>query len=183
MLTASLLQNLPYSMSKGNVYVSILMGSESDREVMQPAADILKELKISYDWRVISAHRAPVLLHDYVTKSEESGVLVFIAGAGGAAHLPGVVASFTSRPVIGVPVHTSKLNGLDSLLSIVNMPGGIPVATMSIGSAGAKNAGIMAASMIALKDSSIEGRIREFRRNQTEKMTQGADKSAEIFIP
>lgn len=159
--------------------VSILMGSESDREVMQPAADMLKKFKISYDWVVISAHRSPDELHSYIKEQEQAGTRVFIAGAGGAAHLPGVIASLTTRPVIGVPVHTSKLLGLDSLLSIVNMPKGIPVATVSFGPAGAANAGILAASIFSVSDERIHALLMDYREQQRvelkEKMTQTRD--------
>ncbi len=159
------------------------MGSESDRETLQPAADMLKKLGISYDWRVISAHRAPEYLHKYIKQSTENGTQVFIAGAGGAAHLPGVIASFTTRPVIGIPVHTSKLNGLDSLLSIVNMPGGVPVATMAIGTAGAKNAGIFAASILGVRYNEIENNVKNLREEQRVLLEDSAEKSAESFQP
>lgn len=163
--------------------VAILMGSQSDREVMQPAADRLKELRVGYEWSVISAHRAPEELHNYIKDAESRGITVFIAGAGGAAHLPGVVASFTTRPVIGVPVHTSKLNGLDSLLSIVNMPKGVPVATMAIGPAGAANAGVFAASLIGLANESVAQRVKELRESSKKKLVEESQTTREIYEP
>lgn len=131
--------------------VGIIMGSRSDLETMQEAARVLDELKVPYEMKVISAHRTPDAMFTYAEEAEGRGLEVIIAGAGGAAHLPGMTASKTLLPVIGVPVLSSALSGLDSLLSIVQMPGGIPVATVAIGKAGAKNAGILAAQMLANK--------------------------------
>ena len=142
------------------------MGSTSDWEVM--SADMLDELGIEYEKRVVSAHRTPQLMYDYATTARERGIGVIIAGAGGAAHLPGMTAAMTSLPVIGVPVKSRALNGLDSLLSIVQMPAGVPVATVAIN--GAKNAALIAASILALQDSALAERLDSFRRRQTEQV-------------
>lgn len=144
------------------------MGSISDWEVMSAAADMLDELGIEYEKRVVSAHRTPQLMYDYATTARERGIGVIIAGAGGAAHLPGMTAAMTSLPVIGVPVKSRALNGLDSLLSIVQMPAGVPVATVAIN--GAKNAALIAASILALQDSALAERLDSFRRRQTEQV-------------
>lgn len=144
------------------------MGSTSDWEVMSAAADMLDELGIEYEKRVVSAHRTPQLMYDYATTARERGIGVIIAGAGGAAHLPGMTAAMTSLPVIGVPVKSRALNGLDSLLSIVQMPAGVPVATVAIN--GAKNAALIAASILALQDSALAERLNSFRRRQTEQV-------------
>lgn len=144
------------------------MGSTSDWEVMSAAADMLDELGIEYEKRVVSAHRTPQLMYDYATTARERGIGVIIAGAGGAAHLPGMTAAMTSLPVIGVPVKSRALNGLDSLLSIVQMPAGVPVATVAIN--GAKNAALIAASILALQNSALAERLDSFRRRQTEQV-------------
>lgn len=144
------------------------MGSTSDWEVMSAAADMLDELGIEYEKRVVSAHRTPQLMYDYASTARERGIGVIIAGAGGAAHLPGMTAAMTSLPVIGVPVKSRALNGLDSLLSIVQMPAGVPVATVAIN--GAKNAALIAASILALQDSALAERLDSFRRRQTEQV-------------
>ena len=144
------------------------MGSTSDWEVMSAAADMLDELGIEYEKRVVSAHRTPQLMYDYATTARERGIGVIIAGAGGAAHLPGMTAAMTSLPVIGVPVKSRALNGLDSLLSIVPMPAGVPVATVAINRA--KNAALIAASILALQDSALAERLDSFRRRQTEQV-------------
>lgn len=144
------------------------MGSTSDWEVMSAAADMLDELGIEYEKRVVSAHRTPQFMYDYATTARERGIGVIIAGAGGAAHLPGMTAAMTSLPVIGVPVKSRALNGLDSLLSIVQMPAGVPVATVAIN--GAKNAALIAASILALQDSALAERLDSFRRRQTEQV-------------
>jgi len=146
----------------------IIMGSQSDWPTMQAAALILDELGVSYEARVVSAHRTPRRLYDYATTAKERGLKVIIAGAGGAAHLPGMAASMTVLPVLGVPVLSKSLNGLDSLLSIVQMPGGIPVATFAIGEAGAKNAGLFAASLLALADANLSKRLEAWRARQTD---------------
>ncbi|MGL9726335.1 MAG: 5-(carboxyamino)imidazole ribonucleotide mutase [Wolbachia sp.] len=155
-------------MAKMKKDVAVIMGSQSDYGTMAHAASLLEELKISHDIFIISAHRTPERLFSFAKSAQEEGFKVIIAGAGGAAHLPGMVASFTCLPVIGVPVHSKQLNGLDSLLSIVQMPKGIPVATMSIGESGACNAAIAAASMLSISNSEIAGRLKKWREKQTE---------------
>ena len=139
--------------------VGVIMGSASDLEVMRPAGDVLAEFGVAHEVRVVSAHRSPLRMVDYARTAEERGIQVIIAGAGGAAHLPGMVASMTVLPVIGVPVPTRHLGGEDSLLSIVQMPGGVPVATMAIG--GALNAGLMALRILAVSDDELRHRIAE----------------------
>ena len=152
-----------------NPLVSVIMGSTSDWETMKHACTILDELEVSYEKKVVSAHRTPDLMFEYAEQAKERGIKVIIAGAGGAAHLPGMVAAKTTLPVIGVPVQSKALNGLDSLLSIVQMPGGVPVATVAIGKAGSTNAGLLAASILGTQfpdvDQKLENR-REFIRNQ-----------------
>ena len=148
--------------------VSIIMGSANDWEVMKPAAQALKDFGVEYDARVISAHRAPDLLFEYVKNMGEQGVQCFIAGAGGAAHLAGVIAGKTTLPVLGVPIPSKYLKGMDSLLSIVQMPKGIPVATFAIGEAGAANAGLFAVSMLALNDAALAAKLAEYRKKQAE---------------
>lgn len=142
------------------------MGSTSDYEVMSGAVDMLTELGIEFEKRVVSAHRTPDLMYEYAKTARDRGISVIIAGAGGAAHLPGMVAAMTTLPVIGVPVKSRALNGLDSLLSIVQMPGGVPVATVAIN--GARNAALIAASILALQDAGIAGRLEKFRKDQTD---------------
>ncbi|MEA2087596.1 MAG: 5-(carboxyamino)imidazole ribonucleotide mutase [Candidatus Caldatribacteriota bacterium] len=151
-----------------NDKVAIIMGSISDKETMTKAAEALNELGISYEMKVLSAHRTPDLLFEYITQIEEKGFKVIIAGAGGAAHLPGVIASKTLLPVIGVPIETKALGGLDSLLSIVQMPGGIPVATVGIGNA--KNAGLMAAHILAIENSKIKEGLKDYREAMAQKI-------------
>ncbi len=146
------------------------MGSVSDWEVMADAARMLEELQIPYEKRVVSAHRTPALLVEYATTARERGLDVIIAGAGGAAHLPGMVASMTPLPVIGVPVKSRALSGLDSLLSIVQMPGGVPVATVAIN--GAKNAALIAASILSLQDKELAARLDAFRKAQTDSVLE-----------
>lgn len=148
--------------------VAIIMGSASDKDVMAPAWETLEEFGIPFEKKVLSAHRNPGPLADYVRAARDNGFDVIIAGAGGAAHLPGVIAAYTTLPVIGVPVKSKALNGLDSLLSIVQMPSGIPVATMAID--GAKNAALMAVTILALGNPTLTERIEEFRRKQSEKI-------------
>ena len=147
--------------------VAIIMGSRSDWPTMKRAAEVLDELGVSYDARVISAHRTPKRLYDFATKARESGFKVIIAGAGGAAHLPGMTASMTPLPVLGVPVKTSTLSGQDSLLSIVQMPAGIPVGTLAFGEAGAANAGLLAAQILAISDAALAARLDAWRARQT----------------
>ena len=148
--------------------VAIIMGSRSDWPTMKHAADTLDRLGVTWEAKVVSAHRTPQRLYDFATGARAAGFKVVIAGAGGAAHLPGMAASMTDLPVLGVPVQSKALSGLDSLLSIVQMPGGIPVATLAIGEAGARNAGILAAQILALSDETLAGRLTAFREAQTE---------------
>ena len=148
--------------------VSIVMGSASDWEMMQQAAQQLKDFGVAYDARVISAHRSPDLLLDYIRDVSAQGVRCFIAGAGGAAHLAGVIAGQTTLPVLGVPMPSKHLQGMDSLLSIVQMPKGIPVATFAIGEAGAANAGLFAVAMLALNDAALAQRLQAFRKKQAD---------------
>ncbi|WP_374713489.1 5-(carboxyamino)imidazole ribonucleotide mutase [Symbiobacterium terraclitae] len=143
--------------------VGIIMGSRSDLETMQEAAKVLDELGVPYEMKVVSAHRTPDAMFAYAESAEGRGLKVIIAGAGGAAHLPGMTAAKTTLPVIGVPVFTSSLHGLDSLLSIVQMPGGVPVATVAIGKAGAKNAGLLAAQILALQYPELRAALAEYR--------------------
>ena len=145
--------------------VGVIMGSSSDWETMRHACLILEEMQIPYEKKVVSAHRTPDYMFSYAEKAADRGLKVIIAGAGGAAHLPGMVASKTNLPVIGVPVQSKALNGLDSLLSIVQMPGGVPVATVAIGTAGATNAGLLAAQIIATSDGDLYRKLQE-RRNK-----------------
>lgn len=147
--------------------VSIIMGSRSDWPTMQRAAETLAGLGVAFETRVVSAHRTPSRLFDFAHNAQTRGVKVIIAGAGGAAHLPGMTASMTALPVIGVPVQSKALSGLDSLLSIVQMPAGVPVATMAIGEAGAANAGLMAASILALGDTALAKRLADWRARET----------------
>ncbi|MDI1477572.1 5-(carboxyamino)imidazole ribonucleotide mutase [Polyangium sp. y55x31] len=147
--------------------VGIIMGSTSDAPTMRKAAEMLDRLEVPYEMRVVSAHRTPDLLFSYAEEAEARGLHVIIAGAGGAAHLPGMVAAKTALPVLGVPILSHALHGLDSLLSIVQMPGGIPVGTLAIGDAGAKNAALLAASILALHDPALRDRIKFFRAEQT----------------
>lgn len=148
--------------------VGIIMGSRSDWETMRHAAETLDQLGISYEKKVVSAHRTPDLLFEYASTAEARGLAVIIAGAGGAAHLPGMCASKTHLPVLGVPVQSRALNGLDSLLSIAQMPAGIPVGTLAIGEAGAKNAALLAAAILAIGDPALAERLRQFRAAQTQ---------------
>ncbi|MFP4069019.1 MAG: 5-(carboxyamino)imidazole ribonucleotide mutase [Opitutales bacterium] len=150
--------------------VGIIMGSQSDWSTMGEAAKLLKSLEIPFETRIVSAHRTPRRLYDYAETAEERGLKVIIAGAGGAAHLPGMTAAMTSLPVLGVPVQSKALNGQDSLLSIVQMPAGIPVMTLAIGVAGAKNAALSAAAILALSDQAIARRLKDFRARQTQQV-------------
>lgn len=150
--------------------VAILMGSRSDLDTMNHAGGMLDTLKIPYEVRILSAHRAPDALAEYVEKAEERGIQVIIAGAGGAAHLPGVIAAKTALPVLGVPMQSKALQGLDSLLSIVQMPKGVPVGTLAIGQTGAANAGLLAGAILALGDQGIQNRLKKFREEQTRKV-------------
>lgn len=155
--------------------VGVIMGSQSDWETMKHACDILDELQIPYEKKVVSAHRTPDEMFRYAETAIERGIQVIIAGAGGAAHLPGMVAAKTELPVIGVPIKSSTLNGLDSLLSIVQMPGGIPVATVAIGVAGATNSGLLAARILGLADQSIQLRVADRRERTRLKVLESSD--------
>lgn len=152
--------------------VGVIMGSRSDWETMRHAAEVLDALGVAYEKRVVSAHRTPDLLFEYAASAERRGLKVIIAGAGGAAHLPGMCASKTTLPVLGVPVQSKALSGLDSLLSIVQMPAGVPVGTLAIGEAGAKNAGYLAAAIVGLNDPSVRERLRAFRQDETQRVLQ-----------
>ena len=148
--------------------VGVIMGSKSDWPTMKNATEILEELGVSFEVKVVSAHRTPDLMFEYAETAEARGLKVIIAGAGGSAHLPGMVASKTVVPVLGVPVQSKALSGQDSLLSIVQMPGGIPVGTLAIGNSGAKNAGILAAQIIGNHDQTVRDRVCKFRSDQTQ---------------
>ncbi|HEX5709363.1 MAG TPA: 5-(carboxyamino)imidazole ribonucleotide mutase [Pyrinomonadaceae bacterium] len=152
--------------------VAVVMGSTSDWETMRHAAEVLKEFNVAHECRVVSAHRTPELMARFAREAEGRGLEVIIAGAGGAAHLPGMVAAHTTLPVLGVPVESRVLRGVDSLLSIVQMPAGVPVATLAIGQAGATNAGLLAVAILANSRESLRERLREFRRAQTDKVLE-----------
>lgn len=147
------------------IEVGVIMGSRSDLPTMNFAIDILKELGINFEVKIVSAHRTPELMFSYAKEAKSRGLKLIIAGAGGAAHLPGMVASLTSLPVIGVPIQSKTLKGIDSLLSIVQMPGGVPVATVAIGEAGAKNAGLLAGSILAINNNEISDKLDNYRAN------------------
>jgi 5-(carboxyamino)imidazole ribonucleotide mutase len=152
--------------------VGIIMGSRSDWETMRHAAETLDALEVPYETKIVSAHRTPERLYDYARGAAGRGLQVIVAGAGGAAHLPGMAASMTRLPVLGVPVRSKALDGLDSLLSIVQMPAGVPVGTLAIGQAGAANAGLLAASILALSDEKLAERLEEWRRRQTDSVAE-----------
>jgi len=158
--------------SDPNPYVGIIMGSQSDWETMKISHDLLHDLKVPHEVKIVSAHRTPKRLFDYAQSAKDRGLKVIIAGAGGAAHLPGMVASLTCIPVLGVPIKSKALKGMDSLLSIVQMPGGIPVGTLAIGEAGAKNAALLAASILGLSDPNLMKRLEEYRQSQTDKISE-----------
>lgn len=155
--------------------VGVIMGSTSDWETMKNACDILDQFEIPYIKKVVSAHRTPDLMFEFAENARKQGLKVIIAGAGGAAHLPGMVAAKTTLPVIGVPVKSRALNGLDSLLSIVQMPAGVPVATVAIGDSGAKNAGLLAAQMLSAFDEKLAEKLEQFRTEQTNKVLETSD--------
>ena len=154
--------------TKSAIRVGVIMGSQSDWDTMQQACKILAEFQIHFEAKIVSAHRTPHFMIEYASTAQSRGIQVIIAGAGGAAHLPGMVAACTPLPVLGVPVQSRSLQGLDSLLSIVQMPGGVPVATMAIGESGAKNAGLLAARILALGDNAISKKMDEYMANQTQ---------------
>ena len=162
-------------MGAGKVAVGIIMGSRSDWATMRKAAEMLEKLGVSHETRVVSAHRTPDRLWDYAKGARARGLEVIIAGAGGAAHLPGMVASMTTLPVLGVPVESKALKGMDSLLSIVQMPAGVPVGTLAIGEPGAANAGLLAASILSLKDEALAQRLAEFRHSQTAAVAESVE--------
>ena len=158
-----------------NILIGIVMGSRSDWETMQGAAETLDELSISYEVNVISAHRTPDLSFEYAGSAEARGLQVIIAGAGGAAHLPGILAAKTSLPVLGVPIQSKALNGLDSLLSMVQMPAGVPVGTLAIGRAGAVNAALLAAAILANGHPEIKAALKAYRTKQTQSVLENPD--------
>jgi len=162
-----------------SIRVGVIMGSRSDWETMRHAAETLTALGIVHEYRVVSAHRTPDRLVDYAKSAAKRGLHVIIAGAGGAAHLPGMVASMTRLPVLGVPVQSAALNGMDSLLSIVQMPGGIPVGTLAIGKAGAINAGLLAASILAVSDADLAERLEKWRADLTASVADDPTESPE----
>ena len=155
--------------------VGVIMGSTSDLKIMQPAIDLLGELGVPHEARVVSAHRTPDWMFEYASTAESRGIEVIVAAAGGAAHLPGMVAAKTTLPVLGVPIPATLLNGLDSLLSIVQMPAGVPVATVAIGKAGAVNAALLAAAIVAGTDAAAATALETYRRNQTERVLEQPD--------
>ena len=158
--------------SDKNPIVGIIMGSQSDWETMKNAHNVLHTLGVEHEFRIVSAHRTPDRMVEYAKTAKDRGIKVIIAGAGGAAHLPGMVASMTPLPVLGVPVKSKALKGMDSLLSIAQMPGGVPVGTLAIGDAGAKNAGILAASIIGAFDEKIMSALEEYRQAQTDSVAE-----------
>ncbi|EDO0912829.1 5-(carboxyamino)imidazole ribonucleotide mutase [Listeria monocytogenes] len=155
--------------------IGVIMGSTSDWDTMKKACDVLDELEIAYEKKVVSAHRTPDLMFQYAEQARERGLKIIIAGAGGAAHLPGMVAAKTTLPVIGVPIKSKALNGMDSLLSIVQMPGGVPVATVAIGESGAVNAGLLAAQILSITDDVITNRLQKRRATLEETVLESSD--------
>jgi 5-(carboxyamino)imidazole ribonucleotide mutase len=162
-------------MSTETPEVGVIMGSRSDWETMAASADILRQFGVSFECRVVSAHRTPAWMAEYATEAEARGLKVIIAGAGGAAHLPGMIAAQTILPVLGVPVQSKALNGLDSLLSIVQMPGGVPVGTLAIGVSGARNAGLLAVRILALENKNLNQKLHHFEEQQTSTVLQDSD--------
>ncbi len=159
---------MTFDLTQKSAPIAIVMGSRSDWPTLQEAAKVLDQLGADYEAMVVSAHRTPKRMYDFAETARARGVKVIIAGAGGAAHLPGMIAALTVLPVLGVPVQSKTLSGLDSLLSIAQMPGGVPVGTLAIGNAGAKNAGLMAASIVGLSDEALMARLEAYRAAQTE---------------
>jgi len=154
------------------VKVAVIMGSSSDWKIMKESCSMLEEFEIPYEKKVVSAHRTPQMMFNFASQARQNGFDIIIAGAGGAAHLPGMVASMTTLPVIGVPIESKSLKGLDSLLSIVQMPGGIPVATTAIGKAGAKNAGILAARMLGITNESVQNNLENYEKSLVAKVEE-----------
>ncbi|MHB1523425.1 MAG: 5-(carboxyamino)imidazole ribonucleotide mutase [Candidatus Dormibacteria bacterium] len=165
----------PDSQAADAPLVGVVMGSRSDWETMRHAAETLERLGVPHEVRVVSAHRTPELLSRYAAEAQGRGLRVLIAGAGGAAHLPGMLAAGTHLPVLGVPVETKALGGLDSLLAIVQMPAGVPVGTLAVGKAGAVNAALLAAAVLALSDAGVQSRLLDYRRHQTEEVLATGD--------
>jgi 5-(carboxyamino)imidazole ribonucleotide mutase len=165
-------------MSEPKPVVGIIMGSRSDWPTLKAAASVLDALKVPYETKVVSAHRTPKRLYTYATSARERGLKVIIAGAGGAAHLPGMTASMTDLPVLGVPIESRALKGLDSLLSIAQMPAGVPVGTLAIGEAGATNAGLLAAQILALGDARLAARVAAWRAAQTDSVAEALEDNA-----
>ena len=165
-------------MSEQKPVVGIIMGSRSDWPTLKAAADVLDALNVPYETKIVSAHRTPKRLYTYASEARERGLKIIIAGAGGAAHLPGMTAAMTELPVFGVPIESKALKGLDSLLSIAQMPAGVPVGTLAIGPAGATNAGLLAAQVLALSDSSLAARIAAWRAAQTASIPEVVDEDA-----
>jgi len=165
-------EKTPNTHSTTGAVVGVIMGSQSDWETMRHATDVLEELGVAAEVRIVSAHRTPDRLYDYAKTARDRGLKVIIAGAGGAAHLPGMTAAMTPLPVFGVPVESKALKGMDSLLSIVQMPGGVPVGTLAVGASGAKNAGLLAAAVIALGDESIAASLDRWRTTQTDAVAE-----------
>ena len=163
---------------KGAPLVGLIMGSQSDWETMQHAAEILTEFRVSFEPRIVSAHRTPKRLYDYATGAAKRGIKLIIAGAGGAAHLPGMTAALTHLPVLGVPVQSKTMDGLDSLLSIAQMPAGIPVGTLAVGRAGAINAALLAVSILALQDAHLSDKFQQWRTAQTASVMETPDEAA-----
>ncbi|WP_370931374.1 5-(carboxyamino)imidazole ribonucleotide mutase [Bartonella sp. DGB1] len=159
---------MSHKLNNKSIDVAVIMGSQSDWEVMKYAAEQLQQLEISYQARIISAHRTPDRLYDFAKNASKNGIKIIIAGAGGAAHLPGMVAAITPLPVLGVPMQTKALSGKDSLYSIVQMPAGVPVATLAIGVAGAKNAALLAASILGLNDANVAQNLIKYRENMSD---------------
>lgn len=158
--------------AEGGAKVAVVMGSQSDWPTMKRAAEILDELGVSYEARIVSAHRTPDRMNAFAKGAADAGFHVIIAGAGGAAHLPGMIASMTHLPVLGVPIQSKALSGMDSLLSIAQMPGGVPVGTLAIGEAGAKNAGLMAASILTLNDEALSARLKAWRQARSDAVAE-----------
>lgn len=157
------------------IKVGVIMGSRSDLPTMEEGIAMLERFGVSHEVKIVSAHRTPEYMFEYAKMAEERGIKVIIAGAGGAAHLPGMVASLTTLPVIGVPIESKALKGMDSLLSIVQMPGGIPVATVAIGAAGARNAGILASQIVALEDMEVKRKLKEFRAEMRDLVLENSE--------
>ena len=162
-------------MNSSEIKVGIIMGSQSDWPTMKLAAEVLESFNVPYESKILSAHRTPDLMYEYAKNSRTRGLKVIIAGAGGAAHLPGMVASLTSIPVLGVPIKSSTLNGMDSLLSIVQMPKGVPVGTLAIGESGATNASLLAISILSLEDNNLKELLVEYKKKQTKKIVELPD--------